>query len=395
MDNPPWYKIFTCAFYKEDFFKIVWGSVKKLKYLLYSLFVIFLLSALNACSSSNTKKAGDKKVFDYESDGSVASLSVPPDLSLPEEKTDVDIAALIKKNSQENVAIASKNLQVKKSGNRRYLVISQSVDIVWNVVEGFFKQSGFVIENSRPELGIMTTNYLKRTIEVPAKQLNIVRASLQKFLETSYVLPILDRYRARLEPINATSSAIYLTINTLEELPTESKVTESENTIWRLRERDIEQETEMLYRLMTYLGSDEVKARSKIDAASEELALEIDFITKPNGASALNFKQNKEEVWRYVSWALDSLNIDVEDKDLQEGTFYIDANITSKKKGWFARLFDTSDVHSFQILVRQMGHDITEVSLNELSDESQTQMIRFSEEFLTKLAHQLSGKNAQ
>ncbi len=368
--------------------------MKKLKYLLYSLLIIFLFSALNACSST-VKKVGGKKVFDYESDGSVASLSVPPDLSLPETKTDIDIAALIQKNSAKSVAIAPKNLQVKKSGDRRYLIISEPVDTAWAAVEGFFKQSGFVIEDSKPKIGIMTTNYLKRTIKVPEKQLNVVRASLQKFLKTNYVLPIVDKYRIRLEPISTDFSAIYLTINTLEELLTESKATESENTIWRLRERDIEQETEMLYRLMMYLGSDEIKARSKIDTAREDLALKVDLITKSDGVVALNFKQNKEEVWRYVSWALDSLNIDVEDKDLQEGTFYVGANIANKKKGWFARLFDTSSVHTFQILVRQTSHDVTEVSLNELSGANQAQIIHFNQEFLTKLAHQLTGKNAQ
>lgn len=93
------------------------------------------------------------------------------------------------------------------------------------------------------------------------------------------------------------------------------------------------------------------------------------------------FPLTQYETWSSVSWALDQIGADIEDKDIKEGSFYINF-AKEEDKSILSRLFSKSVIiESFQIIVRQVDSNITEVYFNDLSEENKQTIIDFSYQF--------------
>jgi hypothetical protein len=89
---------------------------------------------------------------------------------------------------------------------------------------------------------------------------------------------------------------------------------------------------------MTFLGSDHAVAREKIIQAKEDQTLTVSLSKGVNGYAKLTFSLNQYDTWDNMGWALDQLNIDVDDKDVKEGSFYINVARTEDKGIW-SRMF--------------------------------------------------------
>jgi len=163
---------------------------------------------------------------------------------------------------------------------------------------------------------------------------------------------------------------------------------DDENTIWQSRPKDQVLETEMLYRLMTFLGSDHAVAREKIIQAKEDQKLTVALSKGVNGYAKLTFSLNQYDTWDNMGWALDQLSVDVEDKDVKEGSFYINVARTEDQGLWSRMFGDDAIRKSFQILVRQTQGNETEVYFNDISEENEQATIDFSHEFLGNIAKQ-------
>lgn len=369
--------------------------------------VILLASFLmTACIFTNkdqkTKKSqglGQKNIK-YYSNKSVSSLEVPPDLTKPDNKNafrlDEHIPGLDKDrlnfSGKKSVASAilkpPTNILVKKSGELRWLVVDKKPDAVWNLSRNFLKNNGFAILKSNKKIGLLETDFLENRPEIPKQSLNFIRAALQKVLKARYALPILDKYRIRIEPFdNGKKSEVYLSLLSMEEVIT-NKGGDNENTIWQSRPKDISLETEMLYRLMLFLGSDDADAKAKILNARQTGKITVGISKDVNGFAKLTFSLNQIDTWRSVGWAFDQLGVAVSDKDIKEGSFYINTART-KDKGILSRIFgDAAIKKSFQILVKQISNKHTEVYFNDLSEQNKPKTIEFSREFLANVAKQ-------
>ena len=211
---------------------------------------------------------------------------------------------------------------------------------------------------------------------------------LKKAIAARYALPIVDKYRIRIEPKdNGDKSEVYLSLTSMEEVLTKAG-SDYENTIWQSRPKDQALETEMLYRLMTFLGSDHAVAREKIIQAKEAQTLTVSLSKGVNGYAKLTFSLNQYDTWDNMGWALDQLNIDVDDKDVKEGSFYINVSRTEDQGLWSRMFGDDAIKKSFQILVRQTSDNETEVYFNDISEENEQATIDFSHEFLGNIAEQ-------
>ncbi|HCJ13427.1 MAG TPA: hypothetical protein DHV43_04185, partial [Gammaproteobacteria bacterium] len=182
-------------------------------------------------------------------------------------------------------------------------------------------------------------------------------------------------------------SEVYLSLTSMEEVLTKAG-SDDENTIWQSRPKDQALETEMLYRLMTFLGSDHAVAREKIIQAKEAQTLTVSLSKGVNGYAKLTFSLNQYDTWDNMGWALDQLNIDVDDKDVKEGSFYINVSRTEDQGLWSRMFGDDAIKKSFQILVRQTSDNETEVYFNDISEENEQATIDFSHEFLGNIAKQ-------
>jgi len=370
------------------------------------LSILLMTLSLGGCISldkEEEKQAGlGERSINYYSDKTVTSLEIPPDLTKPSSQNAFKLSEYVSVQedtisfSEKDNAIkeassilrAPSNVEVKKAGERRWLVVDKKPDAVWNLSKSFFKSHGFSIKKTNKKIGIMETDYLESHAEIPDQSLGVIRSMLKKALKARYALPIVDKYRIRIEPTdNGNKSEVYLTLTSMVEVIT-GEGGEAENTIWQSQEKDQDLETEMLYRLMTFLGSDHAIAREKIIAAKEEKNLAVSVADGVGGYAKLVFSLNQYDTWDNVGWALDQLEVDVEDKDVKEGSFYINVART-EDLGIFSRMFgDDAVKKSFQIIVKQTGTDKTEVYFNDLSEENEQATIDFSHEFLGNIAKQ-------
>ncbi len=371
------------------------------------LLVIFALLSLTGCLSSTgnkgekTKKLGELNIK-YYSNKTVSSLEIPPDLTKPDSEDAFRLSKYVTNIKEEIISFSDKdkakkkpnifkkptNIEVKKSANRRWLVVDKKPEEVWNLSRNFLKSNGFAIKKTNKKIGLMETDFLENRPDVPSQSLGIIRAFLQRTLKARYALPIIDKYRVRIEPINGgAQSEVHLSLTSMEEVITD-KGGDTENTIWQPRARDEELETEMLYRLMIYLGSDDASAKEKIISATIEKKVNVKIVKDITGYTKLVFSLNQYDTWSSVGWALDQLNVDIEDKDVKEGSFYVNV-ARDKDKGILSRLFGEDAIKkSFQIIVRAIDNKTTQVRFNDLSGENKPATIDFSNKFLANIAKQ-------
>ena len=344
------------------------------------LVVIFIASLVMSCSmvSDPIKKIGfGERVVNYQGDDTIDSLVIPPDLTKP------NLQGLFVENigviDQTYKVTEVQNVEVKRDAYRRWLLVDMPPSEVWSLSKEFFRSFGFKIEKENQKIGILETDYLEIDTKVPDKSLGAIRAMLAKALKTQYGLPIADKYRIRIESLDdPNQSEVYLTLTSIGE------VVKGEQRLWQSREKDVELETEMLLNLMVFLGSDRSEAINKIQASNEKTESPVSVIKSESGYATLVFPYDKKQAWSYLGWALDELDVDIEDRDAIDGTYYI--NVV-KGKGFFSKLLSTvSGTQTYQLVIKQLDESRSQVIFVDLSEENEQDTIDYSFDFFNELA---------
>jgi len=368
--------------------------------------ILFSTIFINACvdsvidTSNNQKRDIDPGniSMNYYADKTVKSLVIPPDLTSPQSQNSFRISEYVsgvnetvvsfsgsEETRDKNTKILQNNsdVRVERSGQRRWLIINKSSDIVWESAKDFLRQEGFSIKKSNKKIGILETDFLENYPEIPERSLGLIRSMLSKALTARYTLPIIDKYRLRVEPIDEKSTEVHLTLFSMKEKLAKSGNVES--TIWEAYEKDLALETEMLYRLMVYMTGDEVNSRQKILQASEQKNIETKVLDNFNGYAKLQFNSNLYETWDSINWALDQLNIEIEDKDIKERSFYIKSVGTSNIGIISSILGADALVKTYQIILKSLDENTTEVFFNDISGENEQETKDYSYDFFRNL----------
>jgi len=351
----------------------------------------------------NRVQLGEVKI-NYYSDKSVTSLEIPPDLTSPNYENSFRIREFAKDinpntinltdsneilESKQEVLRIPTNIDIKTSGTRKWLVVQKSADVLWSLSKQFLRENGFVIEKINKETGVMETNYLENKPNIPAESMGWVRAALQSTIDNvSYTLPSVDSYKIRIEPINDNTSEVYLSITSMAEVISGSG--RDETTYWQFKERDVNLETEMLYKLMLYFGGDSAKAREKIIASQKESKISISLEKDLNGFAKLVFNFGIEETWDSLSWAISNLNIDIEDKDIKEKSIYLNAARTADK-GIMSKLFGDDAIRKvYRISLKAISTSRTEVLFYDVSEENEKETKDFSFDLMKEISGQFN-----
>ena len=373
--------------------------------------IVFFVLFLGGCFSEQNAKENNSEVkkidpgslkINYYSNKTITPLDVPPDLTSPNYQRSFRLSEFTKAKLNENlvnfsdkeittserIISSSSEIEVKKSGDRRWLLIKKDPEFVWNLVGDFFKQEGFVIKVSNKKIGLMETDYLENKPEIPAQSVGLIRSMFQKALKARYSLPILDKFRVRIEPTeDKGSTQLFLSVSSMQEVVTNSGK-EDENTIWQYREKDLALEVEMLYKIMLHLGGDKAISRERILQAKEENTIEAVLTQGFNGYSKLVFNTDLLDTWDNFSWALDQIDAEIEDKDILEKSIYVNMVRTSDM-GIFTRIFgDEAVKKTFKLSLRASNKNSTEVVFTDISGENEEDTVSFSKDFFTKIREQ-------
>ena len=334
------------------------------------LSLLALAMALSACAALE----GDK--IDYKSAAKGSTLEVPPDLTQLSRDSryavpggPVSAAALQAGQAAQPSGTANAaalqlgDVRIERDGNQRWLVVNRPADKLWEPVRDFWQENGFNLTQAESNVGIMETDWAENRAKLPQ---DFIRSTLGKMLDSLYSTGERDKFRTRLERNANGSTEIYITHRGMIEV---YGTTTKDNTVWQPRPSDPELETEFLRRLMVKLGVSQEQSRA-IAAAPSPRAQTARMATV-NNQPVVQLDEGFDRAWRRVGLALDRTGFTVEDRNRNEGTYfvrYVAPNADKKEPGFFGKLFSSSSAATpplkYRIVVRSQGESTTVSVLN-------------------------------
>lgn len=347
-----------------------------------------LTLAVFAGGCSSLKTLVEPGRIDYKSakrSSDTSGLEIPPDLTqlqrdnryaIPDANTrgtatasgyNAQQAPRITAPTESTVLPQATNVDVKieRSGNQRWLVVSQAPDALWPQIREFWQDAGFLIISESQEAGIMETDWAEDRAKIPQ---GFIRNTLGKVLDSLYSTGLRDKFRTRLERAPDGGTEVYISHRGAEEILVGR---EQDSTVWTPRPSNPELEAEFLSRLMARLGDEGVREEAKsIVANAPSLPDRAKLIKAGSGdVGYVEVSESFDRAWRRVGLALDRVGFTVEDRDRSKGLYFVryidqakDAqNRPGNEKGFLARLFSSNDkeqaatAQRYRVLVKAAG----------------------------------------
>ena len=324
-----------------------------------------LLGSLAACSSLDGMFGSDK--VDYRSAARQTSgLEVPPDLTqLARDNRSqvqggvVSASALQQQqgaagtkpaaaSSGPQVALnAVGEVRIERQGDSRWLHSALTPEQLWPQLRAFWQERGFELVKDQAELGLMETNWNENRAKIPQ---DFIRQSLGKVFDGLYSSGERDMFRTRVERSASGGTDIFITHRGVQEVYVNQQ---RDQTAWQARPADPQLESEMLSRLMLKLGGKEEAAKTQLAKAPAAAAVPSSQLPALGGGAAkrslsevpasLQVNDGFERAWRRVGQSLDRHGFTIEDRDRNQGLFYLryaDPTQAGKEEpNFFERLF--------------------------------------------------------
>ncbi len=328
---------------------------------------LITLALLSGCSSLMDS---DKVNYKTEGGTKVIALDIPPDLTQLTRDTryavpggPVTASSMGNRSVAPVAATAAKqvnDVRIERDGKQRWLVVNRPAEVVWPIVQGFWKENGFEYVVEQQQLGLLETEWAENRAKIPQ---DIIRRTLGKVLDGLYSSGERDKFRTRIERNSTGGVDIFVTHRGMSE---EYKDQTKSGTIWVPRANDPELEAEFLSRLMIKLGVSADQAKPALLAQAAPVN-KTALLTKDN-ATLLNIPDSFDVAWRRVGVALDRTGFTVEDRDRAQGLYFVRYVDTAaqQEKGFFSKLFSASSAETgpvkYRLAVRNAGN-ATEVSV--------------------------------
>ena len=331
-----------------------------------------LAGALSGCSWLD--KTFPDKSKDYKEAKPAAPLDVPPDLTT----TPTSDALVVPSGSatlsgytsarqslgrQQStgtaVLPAQDDLKFERDHNSAWLVVQGDPDVVWPRAREFWLENGFFITREDPALGTLQTDWVENRADIPKGP---IRSLLSRVYENAYSSSYRDRYRMRLERgAQPGTTELYITQQGVEEIVVAGE-DDLGDTKWGPRPSDPGLESEMLKRMMIFLGVEPAQAEAQVAAAPPERH-RAELVQQEGGPATLVLHREFERAWRDVGLVLDRVGFAVEDRNRLQGLYYVRYSDPQKihDKGLLSKLAFWSDddqqVDHYQIKLNDDGAD--------------------------------------
>jgi outer membrane protein assembly factor BamC len=287
--------------------------------------------------------------IDYKSQGTLPPLDIPPDLTaptrdnrfvVPEQGRSTATYSGYQQERREgrtNTTLLPQpaGMKLERAGAERWLVVNEPVDKLWPLVKDFWQELGFLVKVEVPEAGVMETDWAEDRAKIPG---GMIRDLLGKVLDSLHSTALRDKFRTRLERTpDGKGTEIYISHRGVEEV---YKDASQSSTVWQPRPTDPGLEAEFLRRLMVRLGERDERARQ---IASQPVHTEprAKIVKSSDGSEQLQVNEPFDRAWRRVGLALDRVGFTVEDRDRQNGVYFVryaDADAEREKQGLLSRI---------------------------------------------------------
>lgn len=323
---------------------------------------------------------------DYKESHTLPPLEVPPDLARPDTRGAMQVPAELEASDGAIDSSATKqgrasdsleqagdydgvvlpqtsDMQVKRQGDQRWLVIQAQPERLWPKVRAFWLDLGFVIDEEDPTIGIIETDWNENRADISD---GLIRSFLEKISTSVYSTATRDKFRTRLERgLDPGTTEVFISHRGVEE------VSQGESFVWQPRPSDPELEAELLYRLLVFLGEDQEAARQMLATKANDGA-RASMVRNDDGP-ALRLNEAFSQAWRRTGLALDRVGFSVEDRDRSRGIYYVryvDPIEDTQADGLLSKLkFWGNDEEG------QARQDAYQISLMEGEDEDTTRVV--------------------
>ncbi|HWA37363.1 MAG TPA: outer membrane protein assembly factor BamC [Burkholderiales bacterium] len=314
------------------------------------------LSTAGLCLLAGCSSLSDNNI-DYKSQGTLPPLEIPPDLTAPTRDNRFVVpdagrsTATLSGYQQErregrtNTTLLPQpaDMRVERAGAERWLVVNEPVDRLWPLVKDFWQELGFLVKVEVPEAGVMETDWAEDRAKIPG---GAVRDLLGRIFDNLHSTATRDKFRTRLERTpDGKGTEIYISHRGVEEVYADQATGTSGNirTVWQPRATDPGLEAEFLRRLMVRLGEREERAK-QLAALPQSTQPRARIVKSSDGTELLQVNEPFDRAWRRVGLALDRVGFTVEDRDRQNGVYFVryaDADAEREKQGLLARIIGT------------------------------------------------------
>ncbi len=349
---------------------------------------LLLLPLMAGCSWLD--RAFPDKSQDYKRAEPTQSLEVPPDLTTtpttdalvvpsgPATLSDYTSAReSFGKQSAGSVGelvIDPDALSFEREKDRAWLVVRGEPSSVWPLAREFWIDGGFFIMREDPALGTLETDWKENRAAIPRDP---IRRLIGRVYDNAYSSAYRDRYRMRLERGEKPGTTeVFISHQGVEEILVAREG--DGDTKWGPRPADPGMESEMLKRMMIFLGVRPEQAEQQL-AAEEPRRERAELIQQDGGQATLLVRDDFDKAWRNVGIVLDRVGFAVEDRDRIQGLYYVryndplgsdkDSGLLSKLAFWSS---DDEQVENYQIKLSDDGAVTRVVVLNETGDPDQS-----------------------
>ena len=318
-------------------------------------------SLLGACTFTGSLLEGDKLDYKSQATVKVRSLEVPPDLAaarrddrydIPADKGPTTLSTYNKEKSNAPVVTGTEVLapvkdgRMERAGGQRWLVIDVKPEQAWPVIKQFWQEQGFLIKTESQDTGIMETDWAENRAKIPS---DFIRNTIGKVIDGLYSTGERDRFRTRIERTPNGGSEIYISHRGAKETIVG---VQGGTTVWEPRASDPELEAEFLRRLLVRFGSDKEQAKTIVASGyvtpGTPNPVRSKLVASGGGTQGyVELEDPFDRAWRRVGLALDRVGFTVEDRDRNQGLYfvrYVDPNADAKDKpGLLSRIFTSSE----------------------------------------------------
>ncbi|HEX5685192.1 MAG TPA: outer membrane protein assembly factor BamC [Ideonella sp.] len=344
--------------------------------------VLLLAFGLGGCSLLSDTTPGNDSL-DYRSGATkTPTLEVPPDLTplardgryLPQSGS-VSASALASGTARPAVDAGAPSVAIQKAGDvhleragdQRWIVSPQTPDQLWPRVRQFWLDRGFTIAREDAEAGTLETGWAENRAKLPN---DIVRRTIGSVVSGLFDTGERDRFMMRMER-GTNGTEIYIAHHGIEEKVMGRNA--SEEVKWSARPADPQLEREMLTRLMISLGAKDEVARAEVAAASGTAPAPKARVVSGKPGATLEVDDALERAWRRIGLALDRGGFTVEDRDRNQGLYFVrfvDTKEAAKDEpNFFTRWFSGDDqaakaLNRYRIQVKAEGNGTQVTVLN-------------------------------
>jgi outer membrane protein assembly factor BamC len=297
---------------------------------------------------------------DYVSSSRAKKLDVPPDLTDVEANSQYGVPgeAVSYKDYEDakqagytevKVLQNPEGMRIVKSGNLRWLVVTEDPETLWPHLESFWQEIGFGIKVLNRRTGVMETEWTKSS-KLKVDTNRGLGSRFDAWLDGMSNLADRRKFRTRLENgVEEGTTEIYISQRSIVGMDQDAK-----DRIKRLKEGSYSTD---MYKIQEYIPDDEDEAKEITDKLKKEMNMDeyevnaeilrrlmtklgmTDFDAKQKLANPIEKKnatlvENKrgdylllndpfDRSWRRLSLALDIIGFITEDKNRSEGIFYV------------------------------------------------------------------------